>query len=284
MNRAAHPPETRNPEELERDIDRTRSSLGRTIDELENRLSPGQLIDQALSMGRRHGGELAANLGRSVENNPLPLLLTAVGIAWMMMSSNEPRAGRRADTADWDDLSPEGGRFAGTRDKLEGGMETARSAAGAVGERASRARDAIGHTVSHTGERMRYAGERMRAGSGRLREGFLRLLEEQPLLVGAIGLAVGAAIGAALPRTEQEDRLLGETSDSAARKLKERAGDAYEEVRERAGELLPGQEMGSGEAGAGIGQASLGSEQPAMQEMAEPGGTDAGDFEVTRRH
>src|SRR5690606_26084018 len=94
MNRAAHPPESREPEELERDIDRTRSSLGRTIDELESRLSPGQLIDQVLSTGRQHGGEFAANLGRSVENNPLPLLLTAVGIAWMMMSSNEPRASR----------------------------------------------------------------------------------------------------------------------------------------------------------------------------------------------
>src|SRR5690606_32536623 len=39
MNRATDPYEAREPGALERDIDRTRSSLGRTIDELENRLS-----------------------------------------------------------------------------------------------------------------------------------------------------------------------------------------------------------------------------------------------------
>lgn len=239
MNRAAHPPESREPEELERDIDRTRSSLGRTIDELESRLSPGQLIDQVLSTGRQHGGEFAANLGRSVENNPLPLLLTAVGIAWMMMSSNEPRASRSS-------ASEGEGRLEGAKGRLEGRMESAKSAAGAVGEQASRARHAIGDTMSQTGERMRHAGERarhagerMRDQGGRLREGFASLLQEQPLLVGAIGIAIGAAIGAALPRTEQEDRLLGETRDTAASRLKERASEAYEEARDRAAELLP---------------------------------------------
>src|SRR5690606_6923458 len=120
------------------------------------------------------------------------------------------------------------------KDRLHGGMESAKSAAGAVGDGAARARHAIGDTVSHTGERVRYASERMRARGGRMREGFGRMLEEQPLLVGAIGIAIGAALGAILPRTESEDRLLGETRDSAARQLKERATEAYEGVRDKA--------------------------------------------------
>lgn len=253
MNSGIHPPETRDPEDLERDIDRTRSSLGRTMDELENRLSPGQLVDQALSMGRQHGGEFAANLGRSVENHPLPLLLTAVGIAWMMMSSNESRPPRRAA------YSPSGGRLEDAKDRLEtakerlhGGMESARSAASAVGDSASRARHAIGDSVSHTGERVRYAGERMRMQGDRVREGFGRMLDEQPLLVGAIGIAIGAALGAILPRTASEDRLMGDTSDSAARRLKERATEAYEDVRDRASEMMPElEEAVTGRTGAG---------------------------------
>lgn len=238
MNRGTHPPENRDPEALERDIDRTRSSLDRTMDELESRLSPGQLVDQALSMGRQHGGELAANLGRSVENHPLPLLLTAVGIAWMMMSSSEPPSRRRPMYGATGD-----GRLESAKERLHGGVESARSAASAVGEEASRARHAIGHaiddTVSHTGERVRDAGERMRTQGERMREGFGRMLDDQPLLVGAIGIAVGAALGAILPRTEAEDRLMGETSDSAARQLKERATEAYEDVRDRASEVMP---------------------------------------------
>lgn len=233
MNEGTHAPETREPEALERDIDRTRTSLGRTIDELETRLSPGQLVDQALSMGRQHGGELAANLGRSVENNPVPMLLTAVGIAWMMMSSNAPRVSRR------ESHYGEPGRLEGAKERVSGGVESARSAASTVGDRASRARHAVGDTVSHTGERVRAQGERMRMQGERVRAGFGRLMEEQPLLVGAMGIAVGAALGAALPRSESEDRLLGETSDAATRSMKERATDTYEEVKGRAAEELP---------------------------------------------
>ncbi|HLT90156.1 MAG TPA: DUF3618 domain-containing protein [Woeseiaceae bacterium] len=256
MNRATDPYEAREPGALERDIDRTRSSLGRTIDELENRLSPGQLIDQALAIGRRHGGEFATNLGRSVENHPLPLILTAVGLAWMMMSANKPAPPHGAA----------GERLHGARERLEGGMESAKSAAGAVGEHVSRARGALGSTVSHSGERLQQAGERARLQGERLRGGFARLLEEQPLLVGALGVALGAAIGAALPRTEREDRLMGEARDSAAEGLRQKASEAYEEVRERASSVMPGQEREQAEPGAG----SVGSEQAAMMSPEDP--------------
>src|SRR5690606_6231229 len=40
----------RDPATIERDIDRTRASLGRTVDALERRLSPGELLDQALGI------------------------------------------------------------------------------------------------------------------------------------------------------------------------------------------------------------------------------------------
>ncbi|HEX5764260.1 MAG TPA: DUF3618 domain-containing protein, partial [Woeseiaceae bacterium] len=86
------PKDPKDPARLERDIDRTRASLGRTVDALERRLSPGELVDQAMGMAREHGGEFATNLGRSVRNNPMPVILTGVGLAWMMASSNEPRA------------------------------------------------------------------------------------------------------------------------------------------------------------------------------------------------
>jgi hypothetical protein len=64
------------------------------------------------------------------------------------------------------------------------------------------------------------------------REGFNFLLEEQPLLLGVLGVALGAAMGAALPRTEREDRVMGRARDKAVGQAKQRGAEAYDQVRE----------------------------------------------------
>ena len=76
------------------------------------------------------------------------------------------------------------------------------------------------------------------------------VLEREPLILGAIGLAVGAAIGAALPRTEIEDRLMGER----AAELKDEAMHAAEEQLERAKDVTKkAYEAGREEAGSQLG-------------------------------
>ena len=242
----------RDPERIERDIDRTRASLGRTVDALERRLSPGELVDQALGLAREHGGEFATNLGRSVRNNPMPVILTGVGLAWMMASSNEPRAPvRRAGYGGYQEWMSESAEESGTDDpagRLKGGVSSAKSAVGSLGEKVSRAKDSLKDSVSGmsdsargavsgSGDRMRMQGERMRMQSHRLRSNFETLMEDQPLIVGAICIAIGAALGAAFPRTESEDRLLGETRDSVMRAAKERASEAYEDVKDTAADV-----------------------------------------------
>lgn len=230
MNEKMHARRGRDPDEIERDIERTRVSLGHTIDELENRLSPGELLDQVLGAARRHGGDFATNLGRSAENHPLPLLLTGVGIAWMMASANRPPPPARPRTQH-EDLSS---RAADARHRMQHGVDSAKAVASSVGDRASRASHAMGDTVSAVGDSVGHAGQRMREQSRRMKDGFSHMLEDQPLLLGAMGIAMGAALGAVLPRSEAEDRLLGEASDAAARSVKDRASDAYDEVRDTA--------------------------------------------------
>jgi hypothetical protein len=78
----------------------------------------------------------------------------------------------------------------------------------------------------------------------RVQNGFQRLLQDNPLLVGAAAVLVGAAVGAAVPETESENRLMGEARDtvvdraqemakSAANTVQEVATDAIDEVSER---------------------------------------------------
>ena len=85
------------------------------------------------------------------------------------------------------------------------------------------------------------------------RDTFFDVLEREPLVIGAIGLAVGAAIGAFLPATEIEREHLGPTGealkekadalvDRGMAKAKEAAAEVYETARDEADRqgLLPG--------------------------------------------
>ena len=62
----------------------------------------------------------------------------------------------------------------------------------------------------------------------RARGGLDYLVHEQPLALGPIGLANGAMLGAAAPRTRQEERLMGE----ASRGLREKAQDTVKQAAE----------------------------------------------------
>ena len=53
------------------------------------------------------------------------------------------------------------------------------------------------------------------------------MIEDQPLVAGAIAMALGAAVGGALPRSQVEDRMFGKQSDramEAARTLAQEQG------------------------------------------------------------
>jgi hypothetical protein len=77
------------------------------------------------------------------------------------------------------------------------------------------------------------------------------LVDRQPLLLGAMGLAIGAAIASSIPTTEAKKKVMGETSDfirdtvtEKAAQVKDMADAALQEVKaqgltpEAAGEAL----------------------------------------------
>jgi ElaB/YqjD/DUF883 family membrane-anchored ribosome-binding protein/uncharacterized protein YjbJ (UPF0337 family) len=71
--------------ELQRDVERQRERIESRLDAIQARLSPGQLVDEALAFTREGpGAEFAGNLRRSVVHNPLPIALMSVGLAWLM--------------------------------------------------------------------------------------------------------------------------------------------------------------------------------------------------------
>jgi hypothetical protein len=338
------PSDTRTPDDIERDIERERSELAGSIDELQGRFSPEYVIREITRGFREHGGDIGTAVTRSVKQNPVALALTGVGLAWMMFgrSHSEPddpyeerhrryggdldhsrhaaataqrreygktddeprRVGERTYTPsqfaarsrvyktypswarhDFDDDeviygddASDGGSF-GQRvsDAASSVSSGARSAAGSVGDSASSgagavldgaksAASGVRNAASSAAERANRARLRLVQGTEDLSEAARErviaararavemarevdsatrrgaqwsrdtasdFVEEQPLVAGALALAVGAALAGALPRSRREDEIVGETRD----KFFDEAERIFEEEREKAAKV-----------------------------------------------
>ena len=234
----------KSPSELEREIDLTRAHMDHTLDLLEAKLSPGELIDQVIGLARRNGGGFARNLTTQVQNNPLPALLTGVGLAWLMSASDHPP--EAASRASSDNLTSSAREHAddvsewtreATRHAQEGGHalgEHAHEMSDRAGHAASRAREGMHDTAARARLGMHGAADSARRSSRRMTDEYQHLLQEQPLLLGGLGLALGAALGAMMPHSDAEDELLGPYADRMRRDIEQEGKQQYRRARDTA--------------------------------------------------
>jgi hypothetical protein len=259
-------PGNRSAAEIERDVERTRARLTGTVEELKERVSPGQVAEQAMDWLRGSGGrEFLGNLGTSVRDNPMPVLLVAAGIGWLALAGGRGAASPSRGGQSWAGGSYPGESYAGegypaetyagthplqglhgdgngpsvteragaalggVRDTAEEALHAATGTARSLAEGASDTARRAMHRAGEAWESASRSGRRTGAG---LSEAF----ERQPLLLGAFGLALGAAVGALLPSSEAEDRLMGETRDELAERAGALATEAYHDTREKLAE------------------------------------------------
>ena len=79
----------RQSEKLEREAEGVRSELAGSLAELRFRLTPGQIVDQFTDYAREGpAAEFLNNLAREIRVNPMPVLLIAIGIAWLVLATN----------------------------------------------------------------------------------------------------------------------------------------------------------------------------------------------------
>ena len=72
--------ETKSSAELEREVQAQRNRVEARIGEIKDRLSPGQLLDEALAYTKDGGSHFASNLGHTISANPLPAALLGVSL------------------------------------------------------------------------------------------------------------------------------------------------------------------------------------------------------------
>ncbi|MBA4121657.1 MAG: DUF3618 domain-containing protein [Acidobacteria bacterium] len=107
------------------------------------------------------------------------------------------------------------------------------SAAGAayegVGSAASKTYEGVGNAAG-------FAYDKAGDLGGQVKESYDYYIEENPLAVGAVALAVGAALGFAIPLTEAENEYMGEMRDNFFEKAQATAQDAIGTVKQMAGD------------------------------------------------
>ncbi len=212
-------------------------------------------MDQFVSYAREGGGaDFFRNLGRQVRDNPIPTVLMGAGMAWLMMASNRATAnnGMQARTDGQGMMERAGAAVSDTgtsvwessqmaMDRLgaaaASGRSSARDASHRVAEAIERAGDAVSSAYANaSGTAAAMAQSTASIGRSTVSTGrnIYDFVRDQPLVLGAIGLAIGAMLGAALPGSETENRLMGDASDE----LKQRASEAAKEQTQRASDKL----------------------------------------------
>lgn len=213
--------------ELENEIRMIRAEMDTTLREIERKFSPGELLDRALHQLPGGPKEFANNMGSALRDNPLPATLTGIGLAWLMAASSGPQHESQAHRTGaarekMEEMSHKvGEKFQQVSDRVRGGISQARES---MHEKRGSVSEGMGSARARAGEVGHGAQEQGR----HLKESFVEMREEHPVLLAGIGLAVGALIGAAIPPTRSEDRLMGEARDTAVQRAKEKGREQTE--------------------------------------------------------
>jgi len=187
-------------ERLEYEAEGSRMRVSELLDELRGRISPGEVVDQVMDFASDGAaGDFVRTLGRQVRNNPLPCVLIGAGLAWLMLGGGASTNGMV-------------GRVAGSAKRA-----------------ASRAADAVSHSVGEVEDRAR------RAGSAAVEAGarFGGRAED------AIGSAsttnvTGRVSGAFSQATERGEAAVGEAADRAGSTLSAAASTMSDAARRAA--------------------------------------------------
>ena len=164
----------------------------------------------------RAGREMAANVGETLWENSIPLALVGAGIGWFLVSGmvgSRSGGGRKQGRR--------GGGGGQGRGGQGGGGQGGGAGAQGAGEQQGQTQGTLS-SIRERGARLTgTAGEQAQRVYRRASRTFGDMVEEQPLLLGAAGLIVGAALGAVIPGTRYESELVGETAEELTRTVRE---------------------------------------------------------------
>jgi len=239
----------RNSREIRSEIDRTRSDMDETFAALDAKLTPKEIGLELWNLFKGGSSTGASKLWQVTREHPMPAAVIGLGLGWLMVESSRKSEsdqydGRYRDygrgsyrqgyyASDLELDSEEGsGLLASAKDKVRGVAGSAKHALSSAGDKVGDAKDWTTEHVSELGDQvsskatdLKYTAKRQ---VRRAKTGFWQTMEANPLMVGAATLALGVIAGLAIPSTDKEDELMGETRDHLFEEVKEAGQQALE--------------------------------------------------------
>ena len=256
-------------EQLRAEIEDTRAEMSQTINEIQERLSPENVMGQVKEKVReatigkvervmnRVGetiGDVAQPVGEALNSagstiketgrsaygvfnrNPIPVALIGLGLGMLAM-----RAFRKGNGYDYEDRMRTSSRM--DRQSLTGGQT--QYGRGQRQNDVGQTHYTSGSTLSHVKETasdlahrstdaLNNLSTRAKDTASSLGNRFGQVLRENPLAVGAVAIAAGTAVGLVLPTTRFETEYIGETSERLVDRAQEVARDAIDKVQNAA--------------------------------------------------
>ncbi len=209
--------------------------------------------------------DAGSGLVETVKRNPIPAAMAGIGIGWLLMNRSSGGSSRRSrfDQARWTGSGEHGqygggygmsgqyggsasrrhgqyggsgqyGQFGGSQGSGQGLTDKAGEAVGQVGQQAGQIADQVGTKVGDVADQARSTMQQMPNQVGGVARDVQwnaqRMVQDNPLAVGAIAVAVGAAIGMVLPETQTEQRVLGPAAEKAITTAEQTATEAVQQL------------------------------------------------------
>jgi hypothetical protein len=250
----------RSSREIRSEIDRTRSDMDETFAALDAKMTPREIGLELWSLFKGGSSTGVSKLWRVAREHPMPTAVVGLGLGWLLVDTSRKSDGvdgggayrgygkssyRQSYAGPGDDFeSDEGsGVLSAAKDKL---MDVAGSTKDAFSSATEKVGDAadwtkeqasdLGHQVADKASALSHQardravdlGHQAKRQANRARLGFWQTMEENPLMVGAAVLALGVVVGLAIPSTDKEDELMGETRDHLLDEAKEAGQQALD--------------------------------------------------------
>lgn len=194
---------------IREDIERTQREMSRTIDEIEDRLSPRNVMQRTKDKVRRAGVNRTHSMIDKITANPIPAAMAGIGLLLLMRDNDRGEEIREIDDVAYDanyasDYEQHShGRMHAMQERVGGAMGSAR-------ERVSGAMSSGMSSARSTGQ---------------------DLLASNPLILGVAALALGAIVGALVPETERENRMFGERRDELMNRGRDLAREGVDRAK-----------------------------------------------------